>query len=118
MAAARQDAPASSARVIFLNIDVLCTVSSRSRRRRRPIGAVARDQYKSKADRFGKRKRRFDSPRRQSASFCPVAFIFDERSAAMVNRWFAFLPLTTAARSARVSGVNSTLNRICLKDED
>jgi hypothetical protein len=48
---------------------------------------LARHQLKSKADRFGKQKRHFDSPRRHFARFWPVAFIFDERAAAMVNRW-------------------------------
>jgi hypothetical protein len=55
----------------------------------RPTSAFARSQLKSKADRFGKQKRRFDSPRRQIARIWPVAFIFDERRMRMVNRWYA-----------------------------
>jgi hypothetical protein len=54
-----------------------------------PIGAFARHQLKSKPHRFGKQKRRFDSPRRQIGAFYPVAFIFCERSARMVNPWCA-----------------------------
>jgi hypothetical protein len=41
----------------------------------------------SKSHRFGKRVRRFDSPRRQRRADLPVAFIFDERASGMVNRW-------------------------------
>jgi hypothetical protein len=90
-----------------LNIDVLCTVSSWER----PIGAFAPHQLKSKPHRFGKQKRRFDSPRRQFRAFCPVAFIFSERRARMVNRWCA----AAGARSTAISGVNLKLNRLRLK---
>jgi hypothetical protein len=55
----------------------------------RPTSAFARHQLKSKPHRFGKRKRRFDSPRRGFRAFCPVAFIFGERGMRMVNRWYA-----------------------------
>jgi hypothetical protein len=53
----------------------------------RPIGAFARHQLKSKPHRFGKQKPHFDSPRSNSARICPVAFIFGEQRAHMVNRW-------------------------------
>jgi hypothetical protein len=43
--------------------------------------------------------------------FPAVAFIFDERVAGMVNRWCAAI----RCRLANGSGVNLTLNRICLK---
>jgi hypothetical protein len=36
-----------------------------------------------------------------AARFFPVAFIFDERTAAMVNRWFAARGELAAASSAR-----------------
>jgi hypothetical protein len=52
------------------------------------MSALHADELKSKPDRFGKQTRRFDSPRRQSVLFLPVAFIFRERRSAMVNRWF------------------------------
>jgi hypothetical protein len=43
----------------------------------RPSGAVARDQYKSKPDRFGKQQRRFDSPRRQPRADLPDSVYFE-----------------------------------------
>jgi hypothetical protein len=55
---------------------------------------------------FGKRNRRFDSPRRQSRRFCPAAFIFDERGGGMVNGWYQ--PLQCASEA--FSGVNPSLN--------
>jgi hypothetical protein len=71
----RQDALARSAREIFPDIDVLCTV--------RHCGlaggstnAAARDQYKSKPNRFGKRISRFDSPFRQSRPDLPGSVYF------------------------------------------
>jgi hypothetical protein len=69
-----------------LNIDVLCTVSSLFRCGERSISALARHQLKSKPHRFGKQKRRFDSPRRQFCAVLSVAFIFGERRTRMVNR--------------------------------
>jgi hypothetical protein len=76
--------------------------------------AVARNQLRLKPHRFGKRNRRFDSPRRQSRGICPVAFILRERARHMVNRWCA------APADARrdVPGVNLTLNRIGLEQWD
>jgi hypothetical protein len=55
----------------------------------RRTSAFARHQLKSKPHQFGKQKRRFDSPRRRFRAFYPVAFIFGERRARMVNRWCA-----------------------------
>jgi len=49
-----------------------------------------------------------------SARFHPVAFIFDERRARMVNRWL----WRRAARPTTVPGVNLMLNRICVKLEE
>jgi hypothetical protein len=51
----------------------------------RPISALARHQLKSKPHRFGKQKRRFDSPRRPFCAVLSAAFIFGERRACMVN---------------------------------
>jgi hypothetical protein len=59
---------------MLLNIDVLCTVSSLFGER--PIGALARHQLKSKPHRFGKQKRRFDSPRRQFRMVLPDSVYF------------------------------------------
>jgi len=57
---------------ILFNIDVLCTVSSWERL----TSAFARHQLKSKPHRFGKRQRRFDSPRRQFRAVLPGSVYF------------------------------------------
>jgi hypothetical protein len=49
-----------------------------------------------------------------TARFCPTAFIFDERRARMVNRWC----VAAGAPFTAISGVNSALNRICLKGDE
>jgi hypothetical protein len=46
-----------------------------------------------------------------SARFYPVAFIFSERRTRMVNRWYA--AINKGFRNN--PGVNSMLNRVCLK---
>jgi hypothetical protein len=78
-----------------LNIDVLCTVSSLFRRGERPISALARHQLNQ--NRIGLVNRTGVSIHHvaNSARFCPVAFIFGERRARMVNR-------LCAASSARI----------------
>jgi hypothetical protein len=65
LAKQKQDALARSAKEIFPDIDVLCTVRHCWLARRDETSAAAREQYKSKPNRFGKRKPRFDSPRPQ-----------------------------------------------------
>jgi hypothetical protein len=53
---------------MLLNIDVLCTVrldTVRLAERLLLQAPLQRDQLKPKPHRFGKRKRRFDSPHRQ-----------------------------------------------------
>jgi hypothetical protein len=47
----------------------------------------------------------------RSARFYPVAFIFDEWRAHMVNRWCAAASFIVRGGS----GVNPMLNRICVK---
>jgi hypothetical protein len=45
------------------------------------------------------------------ASFCPVAFIFDECARAMVNPRF----IGKTQMHHKITGVNPMLNRVCLK---
>ncbi|WP_210183064.1 hypothetical protein [Bradyrhizobium retamae] len=67
LAKQRQDTLAKSATRIFPDIDVLCTVRHCGfASRNGATNAAARDQYKSKPNRFGKQKSRFDSPHRQA----------------------------------------------------
>src|SRR5260221_9698139 len=54
-----------------------------------PEERFARSDLKLKTHRFGKQKRRFDSPRHQPPRFSSVAFIFDKCATCMVNRWCA-----------------------------
>jgi hypothetical protein len=81
--ALRQDAPASNAREIVFNIDVLCTISSYSAGRR------LLDLTNKNQNRVGLVNRNGISIHHVgvSARFYPLAFIFDERGARMVNRW-------------------------------
>jgi hypothetical protein len=76
-----------------LNIDVLCTVSSRHRR-------LALDELISKrvglVNKPGVSIHHIIKP----ALLLALAFIFDERAAPMVNRWFVPLSLQTS-RDAR-----------------
>jgi hypothetical protein len=77
-----KDALARSVRENFLNIDVLCTVSSCAFS---PEKRFAHSDLRLKSPRFGKHNRRLDSPRRQTAQFYLVAFILNERQSPMVN---------------------------------
>src|SRR4051794_11608705 len=106
----RQAAPVTSARDIFLNIDVLCTVSSW----RAPLRA--RPQITKNQNRIGlvNRKVFFDSPRRQLGAVFSAAFIFNEGRLSMVNR----LSMVGSARFMRVPSVNPMLNRIRVEPDE
>jgi hypothetical protein len=75
LARQRQDALARSAKEIFPDIDVLCTVRHLRDGSDATSGA-AREQYKSKPNRFGKRKPRFDSPYRPGRADLPDSVYF------------------------------------------
>src|SRR4029450_1981957 len=88
LAKQRQDALARSAREIFPDIDVLCTVRhcGLAAARRTPLRAINTNQNliglvnrsAVSIHHFGNRAR-----------ICPVAFILHEPRPLMVNRWYA-----------------------------
>src|SRR6476620_6932917 len=85
----RQDTLARSAREIFPDIDVLCTVSSlrvRNRDRAAPLHAINTNE-----NLIGLVNRNGVSIHHvvKRARIFRVAFILNERASLMVNRWFA-----------------------------
>src|SRR3954466_541228 len=88
LAKQRQDALARSAREIFPDIDVLCTVRhwGLAAARRAPLHATNTNQ-----NLIGLVNRSAFSIHhvRSRARICPVAFILRERDPLMVNRWYA-----------------------------
>src|SRR3954469_19164018 len=80
------EAPARSDSVKVLNIDVLFTVAPCACS---PEHRVLSVDVRLNSPRFGKRKRCFDSPRRQSERFPQVALLLGEGGRRMVNCRFA-----------------------------
>ncbi|WP_334446758.1 hypothetical protein [Bradyrhizobium sp. AZCC 1610] len=84
----RQDALARSAREIFPDIDVLCTVRhcGLAAARQTPLHAINTNQNLiGLVNRSGVSIHHFGN----GARICPVAFILRERAPLMVNRWCA-----------------------------
>src|SRR5262245_16291458 len=106
MVTQRMEALARSAAAKVFNIDVLCTIRQRTRGTR-----VLHTRFITNENLIGLVNGigvliHHDG---RAGWFCPVAFIFGERTGLMVNRWFA--PRAESAEQ-RSSGVNLALNRI------
>src|SRR6266481_9511817 len=107
----RQDTLARSAKEIFPDIDVLCTVSSlrvRNRDRTAPLHAInTNENLIGLVNRSGVSIHHVV----KRARICPVAFILRERAPLMVNRWCAQPAMLLASgvpACKRCSGVNLT----------